>query len=420
MSRVAIIGSGIAGLSAGWLLSRRHEVSLFEQDTRLGGHTHTIPVTEAGGRTVALDTGFLVHNEATYPNLVRLFGELGVATQASDMSFSVHDPRTGFEYSSRGLAGFFAQPVNRLRPGHYRLFSEIVRFNREARRLLLDGAGDRWTIGAYLDAHGFGGAFVERYLYPMTSAIWSASFEGIRQFPALALVRFLANHGMLSVGRPPVWKTVQGGSWRYIDPITAPYRDRIITGAPVVAVSRTPDAVVVDAQGLPPQQFDHVVFATHGDEVLPILRVPSPREREVLGSFATTRNDTWLHTDPSWLPTRPLARASWNYRLSGDPAAAPSVTYHLNRLQALESAVDYCVTLNPDRAIAPEHVVARMTYRHPQYSHAALAAQARWAEVSGVDRVHYCGAYWYYGFHEDGLRSAIRVARALGVSWGEA
>lgn len=420
MSRVAIIGSGIAGLATGWLLSRQHEVWLFEQDGRLGGHTHTVPLTGSDGRTLPLDTGFLVHNEATYPNLVRLFGELGVATQASDMSFSVHDPRTGFEYSSRGLGGFFAQPLNRIRPGHYTLLTEILRFNREARRLLLDGAGDRWTIGDYLDVHRFGGEFVERYLYPMTSAIWSASFDGIRRFPALALVRFLANHGMLSVGRPPIWKTVQGGSSSYIAPITAPYRERVVTSAPVQAVSRCGDGVVVEARGLPPGRFDHVVFATHGDQVLPILRTPLDREREVLGAFATTRNDTWLHTDPSWLPTRPLARASWNYRLSGDPGAAPSVTYHLNRLQRIESPLEFCVTLNPDREIAPQYVVARMTYRHPQYSHAALAAQARWAEISGTDRIHYCGAYWYYGFHEDGLRSAIRVARALGVTWGDA
>ncbi|MEQ1758074.1 MAG: FAD-dependent oxidoreductase [Vicinamibacterales bacterium] len=420
MKRIAVIGSGIAGMAAAHLLSRRHMVWLFEKDTRLGGHTHTIPVVDASGTPLALDTGFLVHNARTYPNLVRLFRELNVETCASDMSFGVHCPRSGFEYSSRGLRGFFAQPRNRVRPGHFRLLADILRFNREATTQIERPDAEGTTIGDFLESRGFDGEFVERYLYPMTSAIWSASFDGIRQFPVLALVRFLANHGMLSVGQPPAWRTVRGGSARYIDPLVAPFRDRIRLGAEVTSVARCGEQVVVTCAGRPPVQVDEVVFATHGDQVLPVLKTPTAAERQVLSAFTTTRNDTWLHTDSSWLPVREAARASWNYRLSTRPSAPPSVTYHLNRLQRLETTQDFLVTLNPDRDIAPDTVVRRMSYSHPLYTRAAVAAQARWNEISGRNRIHYCGAYWYYGFHEDGLRSALRVADTFGIKWGHA
>ncbi len=416
--RIAVIGSGIAGLTAAHLLNRRHEVWLFERDGRFGGHTHTIPVTDPSGTSVALDTGFLVHNEQTYPNLIRLFRELGVETQASDMSFSVHCPRTGFEYSSRGLNGFFAQRRNVVRPGHLRLLAEIFRFNRLAAGAAADGGVSRLTLGDFLDRHRFDGEFRDRYLYPMTSAIWSTSFAGIRRYPVLALVRFLTNHGMLSVGRPPAWKTVSGGSWRYLDPMLRPLGERAVRGAEVTAVARCGEQVVVTCRNQAPRRFDSVVFATHGDQVLGLLENPNDAERDVLGAFQTTRNDTWLHSDASWLPVRPAARASWNYRLSADAASPPSVTYHLNRLQRLHTAQPYCVTLNPDREIPAEHVIRRMTYEHPLFTLEALAAQARWADVSGRDRIHYCGAYWFHGFHEDGVRSGIRVAEALGVEWG--
>jgi predicted NAD/FAD-binding protein len=413
--RIAVIGSGIAGLTAAYLLNRRHEVWLFERDARFGGHTHTIPVTDPSGASLALDTGFLVHNEQTYPNLIRLFRELGVETQASDMSFSVHCPRTGFEYSSRGLDGFFAQRRNLVRPGHLRLLSEIVRFNRLAARAVSDDGVNHLTLGDFLDRHAFGGEFTDRYLYPMTSAIWSTSFAGIRRYPVSALLRFLTNHGMLSVGRPPTWKTVRGGSSRYLAPMLEPLGERAVRGAPVTAVARCGNHVVVTRPNQPPQRFDAVVFATHGDQVLDLLQTPNDAERDVLGAFQTTRNDTWLHSDATWLPVRAAARASWNYRLSADAASPPSVTYHLNRLQRLPTTQPYCVTLNPDREIPAEHVIRRMTYEHPLYTHEALDAQRRWAEISGRDRIHYCGAYWFYGFHEDGVRSGMRVAAALGV-----
>jgi predicted NAD/FAD-binding protein len=417
--RIAVIGSGIAGLTAAYLLNRRHEVWLFERDDRFGGHTHTIQVTDPFGAPVALDTGFLVHNEQTYPNLIRLFRELGVETQPSDMSFSVHCPRTGFEYSSRGFDGFFAQRRNLVRPGHLRLLAEIVRFNRLAAGAVTTDGVSRLTLGDFLDLHRFGGEFTDRYLYPMTSAIWSTSFAGIRRYPVSALLRFLTNHGMLSVGRPPEWRTVRGGSSQYLAPMLRPLGERAVHGAVVTEVARCGNQVVVTCRNRPPQRFDTVVFATHGDQVLGLLQNPNDAERDVLGAFQTTRNDTWLHSDASWLPVRPAARASWNYRLSADAASPPSVTYHLNRLQRLPTMQPYCVTLNPDREIPAAHVIRRMTYEHPLYTLEALASQARWADISGRDRIHYCGAYWFNGFHEDGVRSGMRVAAALGV-WGYA
>jgi predicted NAD/FAD-binding protein len=416
MKNIAVIGAGISGLAAAYLLSRKHRVTLFEREPRLGGHTHTIVVADREQGAVPLDTGFLVHNDLTYPNLVRLFAEIGIETQPSDMSFSVTCPDSGFEYSSRGAAGFFAQPRNVLRFEHYLLLRDILRFNREAITILdrPDGAGV--TLGDYLDAHRYGEGFVQRYLVPMTSAIWSASFEGIRQFPAQMLVRFMHNHGMLSVDAQPLWRVVRGGSHTYIPELAAPI-SAVCLGARLQSVTRSETHVTMAFEDRPPQRFDDVVFACHGDQVLGLLLDPTDAEREVFRAFTTTANDTWLHTDRRWLPRTPRARASWNYRLGAADEAPPSVTYHLNRLQGLQTSTDYCVTLNPREPIAAEHVIRRMHYRHPQFTLGAVRAQRRWKDVSGVGRTHYCGAYWRYGFHEDGLMSAIRVADSLGVRW---
>ncbi len=415
MSRVAVVGAGISGLTAAYLLSRAHEVDLFDQHDRLGGHTHTHRVQE-GGQELALDSGFLVHNERTYPNLVRLFGELGVELQDSDMSFSVFCPRTGFEYSSRGAAGFFADPRNLVRPRHYRLLAEVVRFNRVAPVLLNQPATDRVTVDEFVTSHAFSEAFVSGYLVPMTSAIWSATPERVRQFPAAMVVRFMHNHGMLSVGRHPTWRVVRGGAATYIPKLTAPISGRVRSGALVTRVQRHADVVHVVVKGQQALTYDHVVLACHGDEVLPLLADPTLGEEMVFKNFRTTRNETVLHTDTSFLPRRARARASWNFEL-GDESTAPTVTYHLNRLQQLRAVRDYCVTLNPRRPVARRAVIAQMVYTHPLYSVGAMAAQERWAEVSGRHRTHYCGAYWHNGFHEDGVRSAVRVADALGVRW---
>jgi uncharacterized protein len=415
MMHVAVVGSGIAGLSAAYLLSRRHRVSLFERDTRLGGHTHTVLVEHRGG-TLALDTGFLVHNPRTYPNLVRLFGDLGVETQPSDMSFSVSCASSGLEYSSRGLGGFFAQRRRLLTPAHHRLLWQIARFNRIAPAVLDSDAGDELTLGDFLRERRFDGLFLERYLLPMTSAIWSASAADVERFPAATIVRFLHNHGMLSLGAHPLWRVVKGGSASYVPKLAAPLGADVHTAAAIVAVRRAAGHVCITFADGRSMTFDHVVFACHGDQVLPLLADATDCERAIFSRFTTTANEAWLHTDASLLPASPAARASWNYRL-GDRAAAPQVTYHLNRLQGLQSAADYCVTLNPVTPPAAAAVIRRITYRHPQLDAAAIGAQRRWAEVSGIGRTHYCGAYWRYGFHEDGLWSAIRVARQLGAEW---
>ena len=416
MRTVAVIGAGISGLAAASLLSRRHRVDLFEQEPRLGGHTNTVRVDGPDG-TVPLDTGFLVHNDRTYPNLVRLFAELGVATRDSDMSFAVSCRRTGLEYSSRGANGFFAQRRNIVRPSHLFLLREIVRFNREAPALVGAPDAERQTLGDFLDARGFGETFTHRYLFPMASAIWSASLDAIRSFPALTLIRFFDNHGLLSLNAQPTWKVVSGGSHTYIPALTASVSGDIHAGAAIQAVHRGEDRVTMSFRDRPSMTFDEVVFACHGDQVLPLLANPTERERDVFARFATTTNVAWLHTDASMLPAQARARASWNYRLAADTDAAPTVTYDLNRLQGLTTPEQYCVTLNPDGGIDERRVLRRLAYRHPLCTREAIGAQRRWREVSGVHRTHYCGAYWFYGFHEDGLNSAIRVANALGVTW---
>ena len=413
---IAVIGSGISGLAAAYLLSRRHRVHLFEKEPRLGGHTNTVMASTPDG-DVALDTGFLVHNDRTYPNLVRLFGELGVATGDSDMSFAVSCRQSGLEYSSRGANGFFAQRGNLISPSHLFLLREILRFNREAPALLGAADAERQTLGDFLDSRRFGDAFTHRYLFPMASAIWSASLDAIRSFPALTLIRFFDNHGLLSLNSQPTWKAVAGGSHTYIPKLMAPLSGDIHRGAAIQAVRRSDAGVTVTFRDRPSMAFDEVVFACHGDQVLPLLADPSDRERDVFAGFTTTANLAWLHTDASMLPVRTRARASWNYRLAADAGAAPTVTYDLNRLQGLTTREQYCVTLNPTGHIDERRVLRKLVYRHPLYTRDAVGAQRHWRDVSGVNHTHYCGAYWFYGFHEDGLNSAIRVASALGVSW---
>jgi predicted NAD/FAD-binding protein len=415
LKSVAVIGAGISGLAAAHFLSRRHRVDLFEKDARLGGHTNTVVIAGAAG-DVALDTGFLVHNDRTYPNLVRLFGEAGVGTRDSDMSFAVSCRGSGLEYSSRGANGFFAQRSNLVRPSHLLLLREIVRFNREAPALLNAPDAERQTLGDFLESRRFGEAFTHRYLLPMASAIWSASLEAIRSFPALTLIRFLDNHGLLSLSRQPRWKVVAGGSHTYIPRLTASLSGAIHRGASIQSVRRSEDGVTLAFQDRPSMRFDEVVFACHGDQVLALLADATDRERDVFPRFTTTANVAWLHTDASVLPAEPRARASWNYQL-GDAEAPPTVTYDLNRLQGLTTPEQYCVTLNPGGGIDESRVLRRFVYRHPLYTREAIRAQQQWDEVSGVNRTHFCGAYWRYGFHEDGLHSALRVARALGVQW---
>ncbi len=413
--RIAVIGAGISGMAAAYLLSRKHQVWLYERDDRIGGHTHTHSVATSQG-TKAIDTGFIVHNDRTYPNLVRLFGELGVARQKSDMSFGVTCRQTGLEYSSRGLRGFFAQRKNLLRPAHYNLLREIARFNRISTEFVGKTEALEMTLGDYLREYRFSSDMARLYLYPMASAVWSTSLHEIESFPALTLLRFFFNHGFLTINGHPQWYVVQGGSSAYIGPLTAPYRERIVTNARIAGVEHQADQPTLRFEDGSTETFDEVVLACHGPQALRLLAAPTEAERSVLGAFRTSTSETVLHTDTRLLPVREEAHASWNYHLDSGGHAA-TLTYDMNRLQTLGTPEKYCVTLNRTRDIDPGKVLRNLSYNHPLYTLDAVRAQARWGEISGVRNVHFCGAYWFYGFHEDGLNSAIRVAQHCGVEW---
>jgi len=418
MSRIAVIGSGISGLAAAYYLSRKHEVFLFEREARLGGHTHTVTVDSSRG-PLPIDTGFIVHNDRTYPNLIKLLGELGVPRTNSDMSFAVSCRKSGYEYSSRGLRGYFAQKRNVLRARPYKLFGEMRRFNRQAPQIFQRPDVDRLKLGDFLDERQYTQEFRNYYLFPMAAAVWSCAPNAVKEFPAAMLIRFFDNHGMLTINGHPRWKTIPGGCSRYIAPITAPLKDRIFTDVKIRGVARDERGVTLRfSGGRPEQRFDHVVFATNGDRVLPLLENPTEAERSVLQHFSTSSNDVVLHTDEALLPRREAARASWNYLLHLDDRNGHSpvtMTYHMNRLQSLPVQENYCITLNANGQIRNEKVLRRFVYNHPIFTLDSMRAQQRWSEISGVGRTHFAGAYWLYGFHEDGVNSALRVARALGV-----
>ena len=412
--KIAVIGGGISGLTAAHLLCAEHEITLFEANDYLGGHTNTIDVNLPAGKW-AVDTGFIVFNERTYPNLIRLLDRLGVASQPSMMSFSVTDERTGLQYCATNLDTFFAQRRNLLNPGFWRMLSEIFRFNRQSGALY---AGDdlSLTLGEYLQAHGYSRAFVEQFLVPMGSAIWSADPGRFLDFPATAFVTFFTNHGILNVVDQPRWRVVSGGSRQYVEPLARPFRDRVRLSSPVTRVERHPDRVEVTVRGCAAQSFDQVVLACHSDQALAMLADPSQPEHDLLGAIPYQQNEAILHTDVAQLPTLPKARASWNSRIPQKQRAAPSLTYWMNRLQSLQAPVEFCVTLNAADEIRAEKVLYRTTYQHPVYSAAAFAAQRHHDAINGVNRTWYCGAYWGYGFHEDGLKSALAVSRRFGRS----
>ncbi|MFE5326770.1 NAD(P)/FAD-dependent oxidoreductase [Embleya sp. NPDC056575] len=421
MGRVAVVGSGVAGLTAAYELSRAGiDVELFEADGRLGGHAHTRTVVEPDGRVSALDTGFLVHNERTYPHLVRLFAELGVRTRDSDMSMSVRCDGCGLEYAgARGLLGLLGRPDVVLRGRYLRLLAEVPRFHRAARRLLADPAAGDPTLREFLASERFSTYFVHHFITPVVAAVWSCAPDVAGDYPARYLFVFLANHGMLGVSGSPTWRTVVGGSRTYVDKIA----ERLTTvhrSAPVRAVRRHSDGVTVitdDGRGTP---ADAVVVATHADQALRLLADPTAGEREILGAFTYSRNPTVLHRDSTVLPRARSARGSWNYRMPhcSAPSDRVRVSYHLNRLSSLEGVGDYLVTLNEDpRHPIPEHLVlSRTVYEHPVYTARTVAAQRRLPELAG-GRTAFAGAYHGWGFHEDGCRSGIEAAGSLlGVS----
>ena len=402
--RIAVAGSGVAGLGAAYVLSGAHEVHVFERDERAGGHANT--VVRDG---LSLDTGFLVHNARNYPLLGRLFGELGVQTHESDMSFSVACAGCGLEYSGKRP---FAQRANAARPGYLALVWEIGRWLRTARASLDEADYESHSLEQYLDEHRFSERFRRHFLVPLTSALWSTAPGRALEFPAAHAIRFFENHGMLGFGRFR-WRTVTGGSRTYVDAIAQRLGGNLHLGLGVRSLRRTENGVELRTDDGAVHAFDHVVVATHADQALRLLEDPSDAERRVLGGFDYSTNEAVLHTDSSFLPRSRRARAAWNYRL-GDEGRS-TVTYYLNRLQQLEAERDYCVTLN--EPVAEEHVLGRFTYEHPLYTVSTMRAQRELPSLSGERRTWYAGAHFGNGFHEDGLASGVRAAAGLGVAW---
>jgi predicted NAD/FAD-binding protein len=407
MSFVAIIGSGISGLTAAHLLHGRHDVTVFEAGDHIGGHANTVRV-DLPDETLDVDTGFVVFNDRNYPNFERLLTGLGVASQPSTMSFSVSAVEEDFEYAGTPR-GIVAQPGNLARPGFVRMIGEYVRFNRDARTLLRSGDA-RTSLGDWLAGLRYSEGFIQRLIVPQAAAVWSADPEQMWSFPARFLVTFFHNHGMLSMTGRPRWRTVVGGSARYVEALTRPFRDRIRLNTPVAAIRRCDDHVLVTPRGGEPERFDEVVLATHADQSLAVLADATDREHEILGAIPYQPNEAVLHTDRALLPRRRAAWSSWNYHLLGEPTGRSTVTYHMNTLQRLSSHRELCVTLNRSDAIDHERVIATIPYAHPVFTPAGWRAQERHAEISGRNRTHYCGAYWRWGFHEDGVVSALRVA----------
>jgi predicted NAD/FAD-binding protein len=440
--RIAIVGAGISGLTCAHLLHREHEIVVYEAASYAGGHTHTVRV-DTPHHTHHVDTGFIAFNDRNYPNFSRLLDSLGVQTQPTHMSFSVKGEEEDFEY--RGTPrGVFCQPRNLLRPWFLGMLAELPRFNRELRRMLHDAQdGDRVEAGAdgaredtrssssssssssrggeslhdFLVHHGFSQAFVQRLIVPQVSAVWSADPRQMATFPVRFLAEFFANHGMLGFRDRPRWFTVAGGSARYVQELTRPFVHLIRLGSPVRSIARAAEHVELHVRGGAPERFDHVILATHSDQALALLSDPSARERALLGAIAYQRNEAVLHTDSTLLPRRRAARAAWNFHLLREPKPLTTVTYYMNHLQRLSDAREhYCVTLNRGEAIDPAKIISRIDYAHPVYTSRGVAAQAQHAAISGLaHRTHYCGAYWGWGFHEDGVVSALRACAPFGV-----
>jgi uncharacterized protein len=414
--RIAIIGSGIAGLGCAWFLHRRHGITVYEADEHIGGHSNTIAVQEEE-REVAIDTGFMVYNEVTYPNLTRLFSELAVPTKATSMSFSVHHGPSGVEWNGGGYNTLFGQRRNLLNPRHWRFLFQLNRFNREA----LSGLSDpRWaglSLGEYVAARGYGRDFLERYLIPMSSSVWSTPPDRMLDFPAATLLRFWHNHGFLGLNTQHPWRTVEGGSREYVRRMIEPFRDRIHTRTPVEKVRRAADGVQVTTRSRGTESYDHVILATHAPQSLRLLDGPTALEREILEPFAYQPNEVHLHSDSAVMPRTRRCWASWNYRTERAGAGEKSTThYWMNSLQGVSNRVNYFVSLNSGERLTEDKKHRTLAYEHPLFDRAAIQAQTRIAELNhgGLqNRTSFCGAWTRYGFHEDGLLSAVNVARIL-------
>jgi uncharacterized protein len=413
--RIAVIGAGISGNVCAWLLHQAHDVTLFESNGYAGGHTNTVDVV-AYDREFSVDTGFMVFNDRTYPEFSRLLELLGIEYQPSDMSFSVRCDRTNWEYQGSSLNGLFAQRGNLVRPAFYRMLSDIVRFNRAA-TAASDQLSDSETLGEFLSRRRYGPKLVSHYLVPMTAAIWSAPPRQILEMPARFLFQFFRNHGLLQLRDRPEWRTIPGGARRYVRAMLEPLGSRVRLGTPIEEVRRGPEQVDVRTASGETETFDAVVFACHADQALRMLADATDRERDVLSSFPYQRNLAVLHTDQSFMPRRRAAWASWNYHIAPDPSLPVAVTYDVNRLQRLGAPGPICVTLNPADRIAPDKVLAEIEYHHPVFGPGTLRAQQMHTDLNGARRSYFCGAYWRYGFHEDGVQSALTVCRRFGLDW---
>lgn len=403
--RIAVIGCGISGMVAAYRLSRTHDVTVFESGGHVGGHTHTVDVAYQG-RDYAVDTGFIVYNDWTYPNFIRLLDEIQAPWQPSKMSFSVRCEKSGLEYNGTNINSLFAQRRNIARPSFLRMVADILRFNARAPRLLQPGA-PALTLSEYLEREAYSKYFIDHYIIPMGAAIWSSRPVDMLQFPARFFVEFFSNHGFLSVNERPTWRVISGGSREYVKRLTAPYADRIRLNTPVASLQRRANGVVLRLKNGSVENFDQAFIACHSDQALQLLSDPSPEERDILGAIPYQANEALLHTDARLMPRRPLAWAAWNYHLPLERHARVTVTYNMNILQSLDAPVQFLLTLNRGSDVEPHKVLGRYVYHHPVYTTAAVAAQGRHGEINGKRRTYYCGAYWGYGFHEDGVKSAL-------------
>jgi predicted NAD/FAD-binding protein len=411
--KVAVIGAGISGLTAAYKLAPSCDVTVFESAERLGGHTATIDITHRG-QDWAIDTGFIVFNEWTYPNFIALLRELNVEVQETEMSFSVSCQDTGLEYGGNNLNTLFAQRRNIVSPYFLRLVKDIVRFNKQS---VLDLQAGRITIeqtlDEYLTAESYSPGFIRHYLVPMGSAIWSCGFEEMLQFPVAFFIQFFSNHGLLSVSHRPQWYTIKSGSRSYIEPLIKNLQDRVRLGAKIDSVTRRENTVVIRSHESRNEEFDEVILACHSDQALSIIKDPSASEVSILGAIPYQNNEVILHTDTELLPNLQSTWSSWNYLLQKETTHKPVLTYNMNILQSLESEDTFCVTLNATDRVDPSKMLGRFDYSHPQFTVQGITAQQRWQEINGVNNTWFCGAYWGNGFHEDGVVSAMRVCEQL-------
>ncbi len=411
--KIAIIGTGISGLTVAHLLHQEHELTLFEAGDHVGGHTHTHDV-KSRGKKYAVDTGFIVFNDWTYPNFIKLLDKIGQKSQPTSMSFSVKCERTGIEYNGTNLNSLFAQRTNLLSPKFHRMIMDIFRFNREAPKALLKSESARTTLGQYLKQHRYSHQFIDLYIVPMGAAIWSAKPRTLLKIPMQFFVQFFKNHGMLSVDDRPQWRVIKGGSREYVRKLILPFEQRIRINAPIKSIRRQDGLVYIKPVQGEEEVFDRAVIATHSDQALKLLSDPTEREQEILGAIPYQPNDTVLHTDSSILPKKKIAWAAWNYHRPRQQQDRVAVTYDMNILQGLKSRETFCTTLNYSQEIERDKILKEMVYHHPIFNPKSVAAQKRHDEINGPNNTFYCGAYWFNGFHEDGVRSGLAVAEKFG------